>query len=151
MNMNCYNYPKEERAVYVSDKQGDLIGYFHVADEDVKRFLSEERVQAVSKILQKRDLSIDEMLDYLGVPFRDQWGMHRPAPEDFICKCECRIHSLDGELRETTIIKKTGDNQYLADYNGVKCTAIYNQFAGHYYVDDKYGVIKEPSAPDQCR
>jgi hypothetical protein len=63
---------------------------------------------------------------------------------DFIDKCECHIHTLDGELAEATILKRTGDNQYLADYNGVKCTAIFNPFVGQYYVDDKYGVIKEP-------
>ena len=55
--------------------------------------------------------------------------------QDYIDKCECHIHSLGGEMRETTILKRTGDNQYLADYNGVKCTAIFNPFAGAYYVD----------------
>jgi len=34
------------------------------------------------------------------------------------------IHSLDGELREATILKRLGDNDYLAEYNGVKCHAI---------------------------
>ena len=62
----------------------------------------------------------------------------------FIDKCECHIHSLDGGLAEATILKRIGDNQYMADYNGVKCTAIFNPFVGTYYVDDKYGVIKEP-------
>ncbi len=51
------------------------------------------------------------------------------------------IHSLGGELAEATIIEKVGNNQYIAEYNGVKCTAIYNPFVGAYYVDDKYGVI----------
>lgn len=54
------------------------------------------------------------------------------------------IHSLDGELREATIHKKLGDNDYLAEYNGVKCHAIFNPFVGKFYVDDKYGVIEEP-------
>ena len=62
----------------------------------------------------------------------------------YIDKCECVIHSLDGGLAEATIIKRIGDNQFIADYNGVKCTAIYNPFVGRYYVDDKYGIIKEP-------
>jgi hypothetical protein len=43
-------------------------------------------------------------------------------------------------LAEATIIKKIGDNLYLADYNGVKCAAIFNYFAGRYYVDDLYGL-----------
>ena len=64
---------------------------------------------------------------------------------DYIDRCECYIHSLkqnDGTnvLATTTIIKKIGDNVRLADYNGVKCTAIFNFFVGRYYVDDLYGV-----------
>ena len=43
-------------------------------------------------------------------------------------KCECYIHSLkQGEthvLGEATILKRIGDNDYLAEYNGVKCHAI---------------------------
>ena len=62
----------------------------------------------------------------------------------YICKCECYIHSLKKDsqsvLAEATIIKKLGDNRYLADYNGVKCTAIFNPFVGRYYVDDIYGI-----------
>lgn len=63
------------------------------------------------------------------------------------------IHSLDGELREATIHKKLGDNDYLAEFNGVKCHAIYNVFVNRFYVDDKYGVIKdkEPSRNDPCQ
>ena len=61
-------------------------------------------------------------------------------------KCECYIHSLkQGEthvLGEATIIKRLGDNDYLAEYNGVKCHAIFNPFAGRYFVDDVYGVIR---------
>jgi hypothetical protein len=64
---------------------------------------------------------------------------------DYINKCKCYIHSLkkDGQnvLGEATIIKKIGDNMYLADYNGIKCTAIFNPFAGEYFVDDVYGRI----------
>jgi len=53
------------------------------------------------------------------------------------------ICSLDGELKEATIIEKTGDNRYIAEYNGVKCTAIFNPFVCHFYVDDKYGIIQD--------
>jgi hypothetical protein len=58
------------------------------------------------------------------------------------------IHSLKDKehdrhvLGEATIIKSIGDNLFLAEYNGVKCTAIYNFFTGYYYVDDVYGVVK---------
>lgn len=56
------------------------------------------------------------------------------------------IHSLKDKeqdrhvLGEATIIKSIGDNLYLAEYNGVKCTAIFNPFVGRYYVDDIYGL-----------
>jgi len=59
------------------------------------------------------------------------------------------IHSLKDKendrnvLGEATIIEKIGDNLYLADYNGVKCTAIFNPFVGYYFVDDVYGVREE--------
>jgi hypothetical protein len=46
-------------------------------------------------------------------------------------------------LGEAEIVKSIGDNLYLAEYNGVKCTAIFNFFTGRYYVDDVYGEIKE--------
>jgi hypothetical protein len=54
--------------------------------------------------------------------------------QDYIDKCPCYIHSLkrDGQniLAEATILKRLGDNDYMADYNGVKCHAIFNPFAG---------------------
>ena len=60
--------------------------------------------------------------------------------ENQIDKCECCIHSLKqggkNGLGEATIIKRLGENDYLADYNGVKCHAIYNPFAGRYYLCD---------------
>ena len=69
--------------------------------------------------------------------------------ENYIDKCECYIHSLKkGEqhvLGEATIIKRFGDNDFLAEYNGVKCHATFNPFAGRYFVDDKFGVIHEPN------
>lgn len=63
------------------------------------------------------------------------------------------IHSLNGALAKATIVEKVGDNKYIAEYNGVRCTAIFNPFAGRFYVDDKYGVIKErtPHKDDPCR
>ena len=43
-------------------------------------------------------------------------------------KCHIRepmhIHSLDGELREATIVEKIGANKYIAEYGGVRGTAI---------------------------
>ncbi len=62
-------------------------------------------------------------------------------------KVEAYIHSLKDNtndrhvLGEAEIIKKIGDNLYLAEYRGVQCTAIFNPFAGRYFVDDVYGIV----------
>ncbi len=62
-------------------------------------------------------------------------------------KVEAYIHSLkDMEhdrnvLGEAEIIKSIGDNLYLAEVNGVYCTAIFNPFVGRYFVDDVYGIV----------
>lgn len=64
-------------------------------------------------------------------------------------KVQAYIHSLKDRkndrnvLGEAEIIKCIGDNQYLAEYNGIRCTAIFNFFTGAYYVDDVYGIQKE--------
>ncbi len=61
-------------------------------------------------------------------------------------KVEAYIHSLKdiaydrNVLGEAEILERIGDNLYLAEYNGVRCTAIFNYFDGHYYVDDIYGI-----------
>jgi len=53
------------------------------------------------------------------------------------------IHSLGGELQEASILEKLGDNDYLAEYDGVKCHAIYNPFTGRFYVDDVDAIIED--------
>lgn len=64
-------------------------------------------------------------------------------------KVKAYIHSLkDREhdrnvLGEAEIIRKIGDNLYLAEVNGVRCTVIFNFFTGTYYVDDVYGIQAE--------
>ena len=61
------------------------------------------------------------------------------------------IHSLkDHEhdchvMGEAEIIRQIGDNLYLAEVNGVRCTAIFNCFTGTYFVDDVYGIQEEES------
>lgn len=61
-------------------------------------------------------------------------------------KVEAYIHSLKdlergcNVLGEAEIIRKIGDNLYLAEYRGVRCTAIFNPFVGRYFVDDVYGL-----------
>ena len=64
-------------------------------------------------------------------------------------KVQAYIHSLKdmksdrNVLGEAEIIRKIGDNLYLAEVNGVRCTAIFNPFAGRYFVDDVYGIQRE--------
>ena len=62
-------------------------------------------------------------------------------------KVQAYIHSLKdiehdrNVLGETEIIRCIGDNLYMAEINGVRCTAIFNVFTGRYYVDDVYGTL----------
>lgn len=56
-------------------------------------------------------------------------------------KTEAMVHSINA-IKEVEIIKKRGDNDYLAKVGDVVCTAIFNPFVGLYYVDDVYGVVK---------
>ena len=64
-------------------------------------------------------------------------------------KVKAYIHSLKDRvhdrhvLGEAEIIKQLGYNLYLAEVNGIKCTAIFNPFAGTYFVDDVYGIQQE--------
>ena len=44
-------------------------------------------------------------------------------------------------LGEAEIIECIGDNLYLAEVNGVRCTAIFNPFVSRYFVDDLYGIV----------
>ena len=53
------------------------------------------------------------------------------------------IHSLDGETKEITVLEQIDNVNYIVEYNGVKCSAIFNWYSCSFYVDDKYGIIKE--------
>mgnify|MGYP001025158099 FL=1 len=58
-------------------------------------------------------------------------------------KAYAHIYSLDGEMDEITVLEETGNNKYLVDYRGVKCSAIFNTANFQYYADDVYGRKKE--------
>ena len=61
-------------------------------------------------------------------------------------KTTAHIHSLNGEMSEITVLDKREDGRqtiYIVEYNGIKCTAIFNPFVCEFYADDKYGIIKE--------
>lgn len=57
-------------------------------------------------------------------------------------KIQARIHSLGGQFAECAIVSEKSDNDVIVEYEGVRCTAIFNPFVGCYYVDDVYGIIK---------
>ncbi len=56
-------------------------------------------------------------------------------------KTTAHIHSLDGKTDEITVLEEVGNNQYIVDYRGVKCSAIFNYYNCTFYADDKYGKI----------
>lgn len=58
-------------------------------------------------------------------------------------KTMAHIHSLNGELREVTVLEQKDSVNYIVEYGGVKCTAVFNFYVCQFYADDKYGVIKE--------
>ena len=58
-------------------------------------------------------------------------------------KIRAHINSLGGKMAEVTVLKKVADNDYIVDYRGVKCHALFNWFVCEYYADDIYGVVKE--------
>lgn len=58
-------------------------------------------------------------------------------------KTQARIHSLNGKEDEITVLEKIGDNEYIVDYRGVKCSAIFNWFTNCFYADDKFGRIEQ--------
>jgi len=47
-------------------------------------------------------------------------------------KAMAHIHSLNCEKAEITVLEKVGDNDYIVDYNGVKCHAIINWYVCEY-------------------
>ena len=58
-------------------------------------------------------------------------------------KADAHINSLNGKIDEITVLKVIGDNLYLVDYKGVKCTAIFNWYVCVYYAEDLYGKVNE--------
>ena len=58
-------------------------------------------------------------------------------------KTQAHIYSLDGAMAEITVLEETGNNDYIVDYKGIKCHAIFNWFVCEYFADDVYGKVKE--------
>lgn len=54
------------------------------------------------------------------------------------------VHSQESKgPQKVTIVSRNGNNEVIAEINGMKYTAIFNPFIGLYYVDDIYGEIKD--------
>lgn len=58
-------------------------------------------------------------------------------------KAMAHINSPNGKLAEITVLENVGDNDYIVEYNGIKCHAIFNWFVCEYYADDVYAIVKE--------
>ena len=64
-------------------------------------------------------------------------------------KTQAYIQSLNKGLSrptytdEITVLEKVGDNDYIVDYKGVRCHALFNWFVGAYFADDVYGRISQ--------
>lgn len=64
-------------------------------------------------------------------------------------KTQAYIQSLNtGKLKpeimdEITVLDKVGDNDYIVDYKGVKCHALFNWFVCVYFADDVYRRVAE--------
>ncbi len=54
-------------------------------------------------------------------------------------KTKAHIFSLGGDMDEISILEYKGNNYYIVDYRGVKCTAVFNIFDNSYYADDIFG------------
>lgn len=57
-------------------------------------------------------------------------------------KIKAHINSLNGEIDEITVLEQVGDNDYIVEYKGVKCHALFNCFICEFYADDIYGRIE---------
>lgn len=53
------------------------------------------------------------------------------------------INSLKGEVDEITVLEQVGDNDYIVDYKGVKCHALFNWFVCMFYADDLYRRVEQ--------
>ena len=59
------------------------------------------------------------------------------------------VHSLKAQ-DEVTILHERGNNDVIAEYNGLRCTAIFNIFSGLFYVDDIYGILTDQHTCPTC-
>lgn len=68
---------------------------------------------------------------------------------------EAVIHSISKEQSDkpydiAMIIHENGNNDVVAEYKGIRYTAIFNPFVCRYYVDDIYGKLKDQTRCPNC-
>jgi len=64
-------------------------------------------------------------------------------------QAKAMVHSLKAQ-DDVTILHEKGNNDVIAEYKGIRCTAIFNPFAGMFYVDDIYGVLPDQHKCPSC-
>ena len=64
-------------------------------------------------------------------------------------KTKAMVHTLHAQ-DEVTILHENGLNDVIAGYKGKRYTAIFNPFSCLYYVDDVYGVLRDPYRCPVC-
>lgn len=70
-------------------------------------------------------------------------------------KTDAIIHSLTKKQPNepygiAEIIHENGSNDVVAEYKGVRYTAVFNPFVCRYYVDDIYGELADPKCCPRC-
>ncbi len=64
-------------------------------------------------------------------------------------QAKAMVHSLKAQ-DDVTILHENGSNDVVAEYKGIRCTAIFNPFAGMFYVDDIYGILPDQHKCPSC-
>lgn len=64
-------------------------------------------------------------------------------------RAKAMVHSLKAQ-DDVTILHENGSNDVVAEYKGIRCTAIFNPFAGMFYVDDIYGILPDQHKCPSC-
>ena len=64
-------------------------------------------------------------------------------------KIKAQVHSLQAQ-DEVIILHEKSNNDVIAEYDGKRCTAIFNPFSGLFYVDDIYGILTDQHKCPRC-
>jgi len=73
--------------------------------------------------------------------------MYVIEPQGF--KAQAMVHSLKSQ-DEVIILHEKDCNDVVAEYKGIRYTAIFNGFVCSYYVDDLYGVLPDQHKCPYC-